>query len=190
MNIHVLGAFAAALLIGCGSDDTAVSSQEDGGGIQPADGLPVDTATDDAASGADTSAVADTGTVADTGVGPSDTGISASDTGAKTDGSTPAGAMKCGAVTCDAKTQDCCSIGGTGSCVTKGGACGGVRFACTSVDDCGSGQVCCASGAGTGGASCTAAGSCPTSTTCKSNADCTGKLKTCVDIGIVKICST
>lgn len=174
MTSRFLGLLATALLIGCGSDDTPTLEPEDGG-FQPADGLPSDGA-DDTATGSDTSTVTDTGgTVTDTGGTVTDTGASSP--------------MKCAAVTCDSKTQECCITGGIGSCTAKGGACVGIRYSCTSVDTCGAGQVCCVSGAGTGGASCTASASCPSTHTCKTNADCSGALKNCIDTGTIKLCS-
>ncbi len=97
--------------------------------------------------------------------------------------------VKCASVTCTS-VQECCITGGVGSCIPKGGACGGGRYTCTSVDECPSGQVCCVSAGGGGGASCTLPGACPTAHTCKTSADCGGKLKNCVDLGYIKICST
>ena len=110
-------------------------------------------------------------------------------TKAETAGDAPGSGVKCASVTCTS-AQECCITGGVGSCITKGGACPGGRYGCTSVDECTSGQVCCAGGAGAGGASCTLPGDCPTSHTCKTSADCSGKLKNCVDLGYIKICST
>lgn len=182
MIFRILGILATALLIGCGSDASPAVETGDGG-FDPADGLPGDGPSEDSTASPDTAATddggGDTGAVGETSP-PSDTGADA-----------PVGSVgiKCGAVTCDAKTEECCSVGGVGACTTKGGACAGTRYACTSVDTCGSGQICCVSGAGTGGASCTATASCPTSHTCKTNADCSGKLKTCIDVGFIKICS-
>lgn len=186
MKFRFLGAFATALLIGCGSDDSPTVEVDDG---SVADSIGTD---DTGGTISDTGGTTDDtgGTVGDTGGVTADTGGTTSDTGGTADAPPSTSMIACGAASCDSKTQECCITGGIGSCVSKGAACGGVRYGCTSVDTCASGQVCCTSGAGSGGASCAASASCPTATTCKSNADCSGKLKNCKDLGFIKICST
>jgi hypothetical protein len=175
-----LSVLSIVLLLGCSSDGATASEFEEdtGSGFIPGDVLD-ETATD-------------TGTPppGDTSMPPADTMMPPMDTPAGDTPSTPT-AMKCGAFTCTTGTQECCVIAGIGACVTKGAACAGARWGCTAPSNCGSGQVCCVSGAGgAGGGSCTASGMCPSTTTCTSNADCSGSAKNCVDLGAgIKACS-
>lgn len=175
MKLRTLTVFAAMVLLGCG-DEGGATAVVDGDGGFSAD-LGVET------SGEETAA-SDTGTPVDTGSTPADTMAPPADAPTMTT------SMKCGLTTCDSASQECCITAGIGVCTTKGGTCAGARYSCTSKSNCAAGEVCCVSGAGTGGASCTA--SCPSdSTTCASNADCSGKLKRCVDVGSgIKFCST
>jgi hypothetical protein len=180
MKLRILTVFALAALtlVGCGDDSgaTATTEEDTGGGITPADSSTTETGGDD------TSVPADGTTPTDTGTPPADT-MMATDTPAM------GTAMKCGSVNCGS-TQECCITAGIPVCIAKGGICAGARYGCTSPKNCPSGQVCCASGAGTGGASCTASGSCPSSTLCDTNADCSGSLKNCTDIGSgIKSCT-
>ncbi|MBI2389131.1 MAG: hypothetical protein HYV09_05900 [Deltaproteobacteria bacterium] len=184
MTKRILAVLAIALLVGCDDDSGATAPVTDNdGGFQPADGLPGDGPSDDTTTG---DAADDTGGGAvDTGGGAVDTGGGKVDTGGGDTGSTTS--MKCGAFTCAVGTQECCVTAGIGACVAKGGICAGARYGCTSAANCGTGQVCCISGAGgTGGASCTA--DCPSTTTCNTKADCKGG-KDCIDIGSgIKAC--
>jgi len=178
MKLRTLTVLAALALFGCSDDSgaTATTDEDTGGGI------PLDTSTDET-SGDETTPPADTTTGGDSPA-PTDTGTPPAD--APVTG-TP---MKCGSVTCDKTTQECCITAGIPICIARGGVCAGARYSCTSPTNCSSGQVCCTSGAGTGGASCTASASCPSSWLCDSNADCSGKLKVCKDIGSgIKACS-
>lgn len=179
MKLRTLTLFAALALIGCGDDGGATAVEVDDTSTTETSGT--DTSVDETTPPADTT-IDETAPPADT-MGGGDT-MMAGDT-------MMTSSMKCGLVTCNNGTQDCCITAGVGVCTTKGGTCAGSRYSCTSPSNCAAGQVCCTSGAGTGGASCTASGSCPTAHLCDSNADCSGKLKNCTAIGGgIKVCST
>lgn len=169
MTFRTLSALTTLLLIGCGSDGATVTEfDEDTGGIQPADSSTEETVADTGAPPAD--ATGDSSAPADTTAPPADTP-------ADTPSSTTT--MKCGAFTCTVGTQECCVLpGGVGACISKGAACAGSRWGCTSPSNCGAGEECCVSGAGgAGGGSCTA--SCPSTNVCDSDGDCSGSTKAC-----------
>ncbi len=174
MRAPLLLAIALAVLVGCSSDEETVPTTSDDGGFGVTDGLPSETTPD-------TATAVDTTPAADTTAPPTDS-APVSDA--------PSTTIKCAAVTCQRATQDCCVTGGMGSCVASGGTCAGPRYSCTSSSECGSGKECCVIGTAPGGATCTNSGSCGTATTCDSNADCSGKLSTCKDLGYIKVCST
>ena len=171
MTFRTLSLLGVSLMLGCGSEGGTVTNfDEDTGSGFPSE-TGDETTTDTSAPPTDSSA--ETTPVVDTGTPPTDTPVDTPASG------TP---VKCGSFTCTA-AQECCIIGGVGACLAAGAVCAGSRYTCTSTSNCKSGQVCCISGSGAGGASCAAAGSCPSTTTCDTNADCTGSAKTCVDIG-------
>jgi hypothetical protein len=173
MTQRTLSVLATVLLLGCSSNDgaTATEFDEDTGS-----GFPSET-------GADDTGAADTGsTMMDSTPGDApvmDTTPPPTDTPADSPTGT---AVKCGSFTCTSG-QNCCIVGGIGACIATGAMCAGATYSCTSKSNCAAGQVCCISGAGTGGAACAAAADCPSTTTCDTNADCSGSAKNCVDIG-------
>jgi hypothetical protein len=74
-----------------------------------------------------------------------DTGMNPGDSGGM-------GTIPCGnGVTCSLATQECCIVpgdagmGGTGSCIAKGGQCMGISLQCASAANCSGGEVCCGS---------------------------------------------
>jgi hypothetical protein len=177
MKLRTLALFAAFALIGCSDDsdatvvevtDSSTTETEVTDTSVDETAPPADTTVDETAPPADTMSGGDTMTTGDTA---------------------PTNSMQCGAVRCDAASQECCITAGAGVCIAKGGTCAGARYGCTSPTNCASGQVCCTSGAGTGGASCTATGSCPSSHLCDSDANCSGALKACCPVGSgIKAC--
>lgn len=171
MIVRTLSLLVVSALLGCGSDGgTATGFDEDTGTGFPAE-VGDETSTDTSSPPADSPA--ETTPVVDTGSPPADVRVDTPASG------TP---VKCGSFTCSA-AQECCIIMGVGACLTAGAVCAGSRYSCTSTSNCKSGEVCCISGSGAGGASCAASGACPSATTCDTNADCTGSAKNCVDIG-------
>lgn len=175
MTYRILSVLLAASLVtgfGCSSDGaTASEFDEDTGQASPTDSSTDETATDTGTPTTETTP----------GDAPATDTMMATDTAMM--GETPAKTpVKCGTFTCTA-AQECCIIGGIGACVTTGAVCAGSRYSCTSKSNCGAEQVCCISGSGSGGASCAAASACPSTTTCETNAECSGSMKTCTDIG-------
>jgi len=85
------------------------------------------------------------------------------DAGGPTDGG-GAGTIDCGMMTCNAATEQCClgggPGGGTATCIAIGDTCMGVASDCDGPEDCGAGQVCCASRDSSGGFGARCADSC------------------------------
>jgi hypothetical protein len=87
----------------------------------------------------------------DDGGGFEDGGEGSFDGGGSEDGGPVTTFVPCGATACDNTTQECCVSlnGGASTCVDRG-TCQGAALSCTGSDNCGDGEVCCATFGATG----------------------------------------